>query len=132
MTTGAPAETKPSAWPKLWQFTLLGLPLLALAALVLSLWFRKPDYMAVLWRDPMGVRMLTGSVGLLLVGAGLYLGGCALLNRFTARSRWGKGATVAQIGLVAAWVVVFCAPVAFVCLIGPAAIQIQNSLLSKG
>ncbi|VTR93543.1 unnamed protein product [Gemmata massiliana] len=85
----------------------------------------------MLWRDPMGVRMLTGSAGLLLVGAGLYLGGCALLNRVTARSRWGTRATVAQIGLVVVWVAIFCFQAAFVCMVGPGAIQIQNNLLSK-
>ena len=76
----------------------------------------------------MGVKMLIGSAVLLAVGAAAFWGGCAMLNRL-ARVPWGTGATLVQLGLVGAWLVLFCAPVAFVVAVGPSAIAIQKNLI---
>jgi hypothetical protein len=94
----------------------------------LAMSLQRPDYVGLLWRDPMGVKMTIGVAVRLAVGAAIFLGGCTLLNRF-ARAPWGTGATIAQVGLTVAWVVLFCVPVAFVVTVGPAAIQIQKNLL---
>ena len=129
MSPNAPDEPKPSAWPKSWQFSLFAFPLMTLAIYALAHWLRAPDLVSLLWRDPIGVKMLVTSFVLLAFGGAIFVGGCAILNR-VARAPWRTGATVVQIGLVVGWVVLFCAPVAFVVTVGPAAISIQRNLLA--
>jgi hypothetical protein len=128
MSPDAPDEPKPSAWPESWQFSLGAIPLVALAVYALAHWRHAPDLVSLLWRDPMGVKMLVTSFVLLTVGATVFVGGCALLNR-VARAPWRTGAIVTQIGLVVGWVVLFCAPVAFIVTVGPSAISIQRNML---
>jgi hypothetical protein len=127
MSPDAPDEPKPSAWPKSWQFSLLAYPLVMLALYALARWHYAPDRVSLLWRDPMGVKMLVASFVLLTVGATVFVGGCAILNH-VARAPWRIRAIVVQIGLVVGWAL-FCAPVAFIVTARPSAISIQRNLL---
>jgi hypothetical protein len=111
-----------------WQLKVFAFPLVALAALAVVLLVQKPDYVSLLWKDPMGVKMLLVSVALVAVGSAVYLGGSLLVNRLAGESR-GAGATLLQVGLAVAWVAFFVMPAAFTLMIGPAAIQIQRNLL---
>lgn len=127
MATETLPEAKPSAWPQPWQLRLFAFPLVVLVVYFLAQWGRSPEDISLLWREAMGVKMLIGAVILLVVGAGFYLGGCALLNHFVPGT-WGTGATIAQGGLLLAWLILFCLPVAFVITVGPAAVSIQQNL----
>jgi len=117
-------------WFRSWQLGLLAFPIAVIAALALFLWLQKPDYVSLLWQDPMGVKMLTTAATLLVVGVVVYLGGCVVINRLVARPKWGTLATVLQMLLVLAWLVLFCMPGVYVVLIGPAAIQIQRNIIA--
>jgi hypothetical protein len=129
MATEALDEPRPSAALKPWQLNLLVVPLVILAMYSAAQWYRAPDYVSLLWHEPLGIKMTIGTAVLLVVGVVVFLGGCALLN-FMARVPWGIGAIAIQVGLTVVWVVVFCAPFAYVVTVGPAAIQIQKHLLS--
>ncbi|WP_439626325.1 hypothetical protein [Gemmata sp.] len=126
-------KVAPSAHGPRWfvtqsQAVVLGLPLLFLSPLVGVLALLKPDYVSLLVRDPLGVRMCVGTAAVLLAGAVLYVAGCLLVNRYAAGP--SKVAWFLQAGLAAAWVVVGCLPAAFVVMVGPAAIQIQRGLMT--
>jgi hypothetical protein len=106
---------------------LFAVPLVLIGLYALAQAVRAPEVTGLLWQDPLGLKMLLGSVVRLAVGAVGFLGGCAILNH-VARVRWGTGATVAQVGLTVVWLALFCAPLALVVAVGPAAIQIQQNL----
>ena len=110
------------------QVVVLGLPLLFLPPLVGMLAVLKPDYLSLLVRDPLGVRMCVGAAAVALAAGAVYAGGCVLVNRYAAGP--SKAAWFLQAGLAAAWVVLGCLPAAFVVMVGPAAIQIQRGLLT--
>jgi hypothetical protein len=127
----APACAKQCRGFRWWQLGLYTIPLVIIAGRALTLWLQKPDYVRLLWQDPMGVKMLTAASVLLVVGAVVYLGGCLIINSFVARPKWGTLATVLQMLLVLAWLVLFCAPAVYMLLIGPAAIQIQRNIIAS-
>ncbi|MBN9118985.1 MAG: hypothetical protein J0I06_07465 [Planctomycetes bacterium] len=127
MATDRPAEPKPDVRPWPWQFALLVPPLGTLAVFFVALFFRDPDLVGLLWRDPMGVKVTVIAVGGLVGGVFAYLGGCEVLNR-RARVPWGAGAVFAQVALVVGWLVLFCLPAAYIVTVGPAAVQIQRNV----
>jgi Flp pilus assembly protein TadB len=111
-----------------WQLGLFAFPLIALAALALGLVALTPDYVSLLWKDPLGTKMLLGTAALVAVGSAVFLGGSLLVTRLVDRDTWGAGATVLQVSLAVAWVLSIL-PALFVVTIGPAALQIQRNLL---
>lgn len=130
-THSASGCSKQCGWFRSWQLSLLVLPVAVIAAIALFLWLQKPDYLSLLWRDPVGIKMLSVAGTLLVVGAAVYLGGSLVINRFVAYPEWGTLATVLQMLLVLAWLVLFCMPGVYVVLIGPAAIQIQQNMIAS-
>ncbi len=111
------------------QATVLGLPFLFLLALVVPFAIMKPDYVSLLWKDPMGIKMSAVSLALLAIGAVIYASGCLLINRHLA-SQASAGWAI-QIAITVLWVVGCCLPPAFVVTVGPAAIQIQKGLFGE-
>lgn len=89
-TEAASAYSKQCGLFRPWQLGLLAFPVIALASLASLLWLQKPDYMSLLWRDPVGVKMLGAVVALLIVGTAAYSGGCLAINRLVARPGVGN------------------------------------------
>ena len=120
----------PAPWFTWLQLTWLVLQLVGLGVLAAAHYARDPDVFALLWRDPMGVKMLVTAGGALLVGVGLYLGGCVLLNRWADRGGRRRLPLYRgwMVGLAVFAFVTFYMPVVNLMTIGPAAIQIQRNL----
>lgn len=126
MSTGS----EPTGRLTLVQHRLLWMPPAALAGLFAYLYAYKPDYVRLLWTDPMGVRMLAVILPGLLGGGIFYGVGCRLLNRHA--SRLGSTATqLVQVLLAMVWLLGCCVPTGFVMQAGPAAVQIQRNLNSS-
>jgi hypothetical protein len=128
MATKAFGDPKPLPVLKPWQVYLFG----GVVALLVSYFglcaVLKPDYISLLWRDPMGVQMLIAAAVLFVLGSVVFLGGCVVLNRIVGASR-NVSATMLQVALAVACVALFFWPCVFVVAVGPEAIQIQKNLL---
>ena len=114
----------PPTWPQLW----LGMSFLTLAGLAVVLVVRDPNHFAPFVHSETGYQMLVGSVVLLAVYAVGYALGTAALTRVYRHDPGGPGRQVAQ----AVWTVLaftfMCLPVAFVMLVGPAAVKVEQNL----
>ncbi|MBI3409039.1 MAG: hypothetical protein HY040_11885 [Planctomycetes bacterium] len=110
-----------------WQWCWLGLQV---AGLGLAAWVAQAVYqedVSLLWRDPIGVKLVLSGGVMFLLNAILFLGGCAFVSRVIGS---GKPLLRAGLGLVLAGscFIFFYMPALFVVLNGPAAISIQRSL----
>jgi hypothetical protein len=83
-----------------------------------------PDQAALLWNTDIGVKMSLFAIVALALNAGRFVLACVLANRS------GSTGVRRAVSIVAGLVLTmfFYLPSAFVVLIGPAAIQIQNSM----
>ncbi len=104
----------------------LGLP----AALLLVLLAVDYQRTSLLFRDPLGQKMLTAAGALLVVGLGLHLPACVALNRVAPPGNDGLRARrmVLSFLLEGTHFLFFCLPAVFVLLVGPAAVTITRTL----
>ena len=105
--------------------------LLFQAVLLLSLTGRQffaqsPNSLSLLWTDPAGVRMAVAALVMLLLNFAALVGGFFVLN--LARER-GLGQTVLQAFLCVGCFLLLYLPAFFVLLVGPAAVNIRNTIL---
>jgi hypothetical protein len=123
-------ETLPESrgwfWLHRWQINLFLVPVIAIALVGWRLYQSKPEYVRLLWTDPLGLRMSVGVTVWMLTVAVVCLAGTAAVNRSAARAGWSAGRSVLVAGFLLAWAGVGCLPALHVILVGPAAVQIQR------
>jgi len=119
-----------SIWWTRGQLAVVALEALAVLGLLFVMYLLNHDYTILLWRSPMGLRMLIIAVLLLLVNFAVFLGLCLWFNyAMPAKDDTKRGRrTVAHWVLGLLLLLFFYLPIVFVILIGPAAIAIQENL----
>jgi len=104
--------------------------LLFQAVLLLSLtgrqFFAQADSLSLLWTNAAGVRMAVAALVILLLNFAALVGGFFVLN--LARQR-GLGQTVLQAFLCVGCFLLLYLPSLFVLLVGPATVNIRNTML---
>jgi hypothetical protein len=98
------------------------------AILFVVMWVVKPDYIATLWQTPLGIKMLTSALVMLMTSAVILVPTFILLNRFVPLERKATHKSLTRIIAILCFVLFFF-PVIFTILIGPAAIQIMENML---
>ena len=89
---------------------------------------QRPAYLGVLWQRSAGFKMAVWASLLLTVGTAGYVAGCWCLNRATVLGGPRTLYRVLMAAIAVGYSVFFYLPAVFTVLIGPAAVQIQNSL----
>jgi hypothetical protein len=116
-----------SHWPSRWPILWLGGQFVALCGLLVA---RDSAETAAMWDAPMGRRMLLVAGGLFAINVATYWPlATILLRRIAARSSQVRLISwVCLIGLTVGCLLFLVAPVAFVLILGPSAVQIQQNL----
>ncbi len=118
------------AWLSRGQFTLPAVQLGLLAALLLVRLAVDYQRTSLLFHVPLGQKMLTGAASLLGVGLVLHLLGCVAINQLAPAADEALLPRRRLLTLLLAVVnlVLFCFPAVFVLLVGPAAVEIVQTM----
>lgn len=124
-------QLSPSIWWTGGQLAFVAFEAMAVLAVVVGVYVLQPDYVALLWQHPTGIKMLVVSVLLLVVNFAGFLGLCLWFNhRMPPGDETKQGRrTIAHWLFALLFLVFLYLPVMFVILVGPAAIAIQESLM---
>ncbi|MBL8795310.1 MAG: hypothetical protein JNM56_15500 [Planctomycetia bacterium] len=108
-----------------WQMSFVAVQAAFLLIVCIITMIVNPDYLGLLVRHPIGIKMLITALGLTVTNFGLFLAMCAVLNRYAPPTTFVQ----LLIGLLGGvFMVLFLLPVLFIVLVGPAATSIMEGL----
>jgi hypothetical protein len=130
MAIQRPVHDIRTPWLTCWQTWYLSVLIGVFLVILVTAGVQRPAYLGLLWQHSAGFKMAVMAGLLLGVGTAGYMVGCGCLNRAMARSEGGSRMLyrVLIATIAVGYFVFFYLPAVFTVLVGPAAVQIQDSL----
>jgi hypothetical protein len=124
-------QTRTAPWLTGRQAAWLIFQVIFVATLFGLSWVVHPDSVRLLWEDPAGVKMTVTAATCFGMAVAGFAVACVLLNRRfpPADPKAAVPRRMGEIVLAIVLTLLFMAPVVFVVTIGPAALQIQKSIM---
>jgi hypothetical protein len=129
MSIQRPVHDLHTPWLTCWQAWYLSALIGVFLVIVVTAGVQRPAYLGLLCQHSAGLKMAVMAGLLLGVGTAEYLVSCSCLNRALARAE-GGARTVYRVliaTIAVGYFLFFYLPAVFTVLVGPAAVQIQDS-----